>query len=58
MMSVRLLKIKLFWNKCYDATVSVRDVTNKLLLCDSSYIEDVSCDESLVTLAFLGERLL
>ena len=36
-----LLKIKVFWNKCYDAIISVHDVTNEILSCDSNYIVDV-----------------
>ena len=35
-----LLKIKLFWNKGYDVIIIVHDITNKTLLCDSSYIVD------------------
>ena len=43
MISAKLatLKIKVFWNKGYDVIVSVRDVTNKVLSCDSNYIVDV-----------------
>ena len=36
-----LLKITVFWNKCYDVTISVVDVTNKILSSDSNYIADV-----------------
>ena len=36
-----LLKITLSWNKGYDIILSVDDVTNKILLCDSNYIVDV-----------------
>ena len=36
-----LLKIMVFWNKGYDVIVSVDDVTNKILSCDSNYIVDV-----------------
>ena len=36
-----LLKIKLFWNKDSDVIVSVYDVTNKIVPCDSYYIVDV-----------------
>ena len=47
-----------FWNKDYDVITSVCDVTNKILSLDSNYIVDVvSCDQSLVTLTFLGEKL-
>ena len=36
-----LLKIGVFWNKGYDVTTFVRDVTNKFLLRDLNYIIDV-----------------
>ena len=36
-----LLKIKVFWNKVYEVLISVHDVTNKMLLCESNYIVDV-----------------
>ena len=36
-----LLKITVFWNKGYDVIIYVGDVTNKILLHDSKYIEDV-----------------
>ena len=39
-----LLKIKVFWNKGYDAIVSIHDITNKILLCDSNYIVDMVID--------------
>ena len=44
-----LLKLKMFLNKGYNVIISfsVHDVTNKSL----------SCDQSLVTLAFLWEKL-
>ena len=35
-----LLKITVFWNKCYDVIISVNDVTNKILWHDSNYIVD------------------
>ena len=46
MMSAKLstlgfLKIELFWNKGYDIIISVYDVTNKILSCDSIYIVNV-----------------
>ena len=37
-----LLKTKLFWNKGYDVIISVHDVNNKILSCDSNYIVDVA----------------
>ena len=45
-----LLKINLFWNTSYDDIVSVHDG-------DSNYIVDESCDQNLVALAFLWEKL-
>ena len=36
-----LLKIKVFWNKGYDITISDHDVTNKILSRDSNYIVDI-----------------
>ena len=36
-----LLKIKVFWNKGYDAMTSFHDVTNKILSRDWNYIADV-----------------
>ena len=36
-----LLKIKVFWNKDYDVTISVDDVTNKFLWHNSNCIVDV-----------------
>ena len=46
-------KIKVFWNKGYEFMISVHDLANKMLSCDSNYIVQVSCDQGLVTLAFL-----
>ena len=36
-----LLKIKVFWNKGYDVIISVYDVFNEILSLDPSYIVDV-----------------
>ena len=36
-----LLKVKVFWNKGYDITISVHDVIKKILLRDSNVIVDV-----------------
>ena len=36
-----LLKTTKFWNKGYDAIISVDDVTNKILSRDSNYIVDL-----------------
>ena len=35
-----LLKIKVFWNQAYDVTISVCDVTSKILSDESNYIVD------------------
>ena len=59
MVALGLLTIKLFWNKDYDVIISVSDVTNKILSRGSNFIIDVwSCDQSLVTLEFMWEKLL
>ena len=39
-----LLEITVFWNKGYDVIIHVDEVTKKMLLHDSNYIVDVSCD--------------
>ena len=39
--TLSLLKIKVTWNKGYEVTISVHDVTNKILLRDLNYIADV-----------------
>ena len=36
-----LVKIKVFWNKDYDITISVFDDNNEILSPDSNYIVDV-----------------
>ena len=36
-----LLKIRVFWNEGYYVMISVYDVTNKTLPCDSNYIVDM-----------------
>ena len=36
-----LFKIKVFWNKGYDVTISVHDAINKILWHDSNCIVDV-----------------
>ena len=37
-----LLKIKVFRNKGYDITISVQDITNKILSYESYYTVDVA----------------
>ena len=41
MASPGLLTTKVFWNKHDGIIISVHDVTNKILSCDSNYIVDV-----------------
>ena len=36
-----LLKITVFWNKCYDLIILVDDVIEKFLSGDSNYVVDV-----------------
>ena len=45
--------IYVFSSKFYEAIMSDQDVTSKSLSRDSKYIVVGSCDQSLVTLAFL-----
>ena len=58
--TLSVLIITVFWNKGYDVTISVHNVTNKVLSNGSNYIVKLycqSCDQSLVTVAFLWEKL-
>ena len=55
--TLSLLKLKVFWNKGYDDLISVYDVTNEILSRDSNYIVEVVMRQSLLTLAFLWEKL-
>ena len=41
MTTAALLKVKVFWNKGYDITISVHNVIKKILLRDSNVIVDV-----------------
>ena len=47
-----LVKIKVFWNKDYDITISVFDNNNEILSPDSNYIVDV------VMLSKLGNSII
>ena len=58
MASPGLPKIKIFWDKGHDVIISVDDAINKILSRDSNYIVYVSCDQRLVTAAFIWETLL
>ena len=41
LVTLDLLKMKVFWSKGYDVIVSVHDVTNKIILRDANWIVDV-----------------
>ena len=41
MATLDLLKIKVYWNKNYDAMISVHEVINKILSSVSNYTVDV-----------------
>ena len=41
MATLGFLKINVFWNKGYDVTTYVHEVTNKILTRDSNYIVNV-----------------
>ena len=41
MATLGLLKIKVFWNKCYDVINPDYDITKKILFYDSDYIVNV-----------------
>ena len=48
MVTLCFLKIQVFLNKGYDIIIFVYDVTNKILSCNSIYVVNVICDQSLV----------
>ena len=52
-----LLNINIFWKKAYDVIIFVHDVTNTISSRHSNIMYIWSCDPSLVTLAFLWEKL-
>ena len=52
-----LLKTKGFWNKGYHVIRFFHDITKKVLSHDSNYVIDVIMCQSLVTIAFLWEKL-
>ena len=51
------LKRKKFWNKGYDVTISVHDVTRTFYSVIQTKLQMWSCDQNLVTLVFLWETL-
>ena len=52
-----LLKLKVFWNKCYVAIISVHDVSNNFITWLKLYFRFGHVTKSLVTLGFLWEKL-
>ena len=40
LVTLGLLKIKIFWNKGYDVMISLHDVINNILSRESNYIVD------------------
>ena len=52
-----LLKIRVFWKNSDDVIISVHDATNDFLSRDSNILLMWSCDQSLVTAAFLWVKL-
>ena len=53
MAALDFLKVKVFWNKDYDVTVSIHDVINKTCHLTQVILQMWLFDRSLVTLAFL-----
>ena len=51
------LKIKVFQNIGYDVIISVHEDKNKILSLTQIISKMWSCDQSLVTLAFLWKKL-
>ena len=41
LVTLGLLKIKVFWNRGYEVIVSIYDVTNKIVSRESNFIVDV-----------------
>ena len=56
--TLNLLKIKISWSNVYDVIISVYDAISKILSRDWNFIVVVASGQSLVTLAFLWEKLL
>ena len=57
MATLGLLKIKIFWNKCYDVIICAYDVTNKSYHVNQIILQMWSCDQNLVSLVFLWDKL-
>ena len=52
-----LLKLTVFWNKGYDIISYTHDVTNKIYHVIQIILRMWLCDQNLVTLTFLWEKL-
>ena len=57
MATLGLLNIKVFRNKGYDVAISLYDVINKIYHVNQILLQMWSCDQSLVTLGLLSEKL-
>ena len=58
MVTLGLLKIKVFWNKRYDIIIYLHDATNKVLSRDSIISYMWPYDQRLVTLAFHNHNFI
>ena len=56
LVTLSVLKIKIFWNSDYGVIISAHDVTNKILLRDSIYIADVAMWSKFDKSKFLWEK--
>ena len=57
MATLGLIKIKVFWNNVYEVIISAHDFSKKFYHMPQIILLMLSCDQSLVTLAFLWEKL-
>ena len=57
MATLGLVEIRVFWKKGYDVIVFVHDVTKKFYHVIQIILYMWSCDQSLVTVAYLWEKL-
>ena len=57
MATLGLVEIRVFWKKGYDVIVFVHDVTKNFYHVIQIILYMWSCDQSLVTVAYLWEKL-
>ena len=57
MATLGLVEIRVFWKKGYDVIVFVHDVTKNFYHVIQIILYMLSCDQSLVTVAYLWEKL-